>query len=470
MVTILPPKTSLGGEVGQSLKQGLTEGFSRGNELGFQRTLREDQANFQRNLLSKALNEVKSIHNNKDSTPLEKQLSYIQALSLVPERTGAEALRLLQLQAQGQTGLPKPGQPGLPGTTDVENAVGTQAVSNAPGQKQLDFPLPQPAEKLGEGFENIVPGVGVMPNKYSADQYRDITQQYLAKGLDPSFAIDQMQLSDKVADQRFSDIERAAERQAGFSAGFRNQVPGKDENYYNVAERISLNPKYKNIKNDKIRSDLVKKETDLVEKAISNVKTASDRIAFDSKEHERQVDKLKGYAKTYIDNGLRGELEADLAESGWGPVERERIINDLPQEVKTGFKSLPKFKDIDAQIGVLPDDPKYDDQAKAAFQNRQRQVESYKNYISDKFKTGSYEVGNVVNPGTSLLLLRDESMKNGMTYQEFEDAISSLKKEGRIQLDKYQQSEEPLLREHPAKSLGIGEILMNLIPFYIKRQ
>ena len=208
----------------------------------------------------------------------------------------------------------------------------------------------------------------------------------------------------------------------------------------------------------------------MVEKTISKFRDVASRINFNSHEQNRQVGQLSELAKNYVDNGLRDVLEADLAEAGWGPLEKERITNDLPKEVRQGFSSLPKIKDIHEQINVLPDDPKYDTQAREAFQKRESETDRYKNFIEKEFKTGSYDIGNIVKPGTSLLLLRDEAMKKGMTFQEFGKVISDLKNEGKIKLDKYQKSEEPYLVEHPYKALGMKEILLDLIPGYTRRK
>ncbi len=119
---------------------------------------------------------------------------------------------------------------------------------------------------------------------------------------------------------------------------------------------------------------------------------------------------------------------------------------------------------------VLPDDPRFEAETAKAFQNRKGELNKYKDYIGKNFSTGSYDPINAVKPGTSLLELRDEAMQNGVTFQEFEDMVNSLIREGEIKLDQYQQKEHPLLAEHPVRSFGIGEILWRLNPFYIPRK
>lgn len=451
MVQIIP-QADAGQLIGQGLGQGLGSGIARGSEIGFQR-----------NLLQGALQKVRDIRANPKATAFDLATSLMEATAGIPgaERYLPQLYQSLlpEIQAHQQKQIPLPGQPGNFGT-------GTSSSPNL----QLD--LPSPSSQLGEGFENIGLGVGQMPSTYSPEQYKQVQQQYLSAGLDPTPALNEMQRQDQIAQQRFADLEKAAGEQAEFSGFLRDKL--KDQNLsdqdFAVAERISLNPKVRNMKNFALKADAVRKEMQLFQKAKKGFQESAKRFNFDQKQHNDQIKTLQRDAKVMIDNGQRDLVERDLAQAEWGPVEREKILNPLPESIRQGMMSLPKFEDLNKQISVLPDDPRYDEQARRAFIDREKKENKYKDFISKNFKTGEYELANAVKPGTSLLLLRDEAMKNGMEFREFQKMIHDLENSGQIVLDKYQQAERPYLSKHPIQSLGLGELLFRAIPTYINRQ
>ena len=448
MVQILPPKTDLGTSLGTALGGGLSAGLQQGSNVGFQR-----------GLLENALKDVPNI------PPELKALLIGTAGTDDQGRVLQAALPFIQNRLQGQQaqGISPAGQPTLGGP---QTAHGTEFKKAEP----LPISLPNPSVGLGEGFSNIGLGVGEIPRTYSEKQYEDVNQQYLSKGLDPARALKQMQLQDQVARERMMDIERAAVRQSEFNDHLRKSNPSWSPNDLSVGERVSLLPEYRNIKNDSLRENAVKKKVELYQGAKHNLQKNSERKSYDSKEHDRQLKNLSSYAKTMVDAGQRDEAEQMLAENDWGPTEIQSILNPLDEKIMQGFKSLPKPRGVLEQVKVLPDHPGYEANVEKAFQSRINDLTKYKDFIEKNFKTGSYDPLNAVKPGTSLLEMRDEVMQNDVSFQEYEDIINSLIREGKIQLDQYQQKEHPLLAEHPAKSFGIGEILWRLNPFYIPRK
>lgn len=448
MAQILPPKTNLGTQIGSAIGAGFAQGAGRANEAGFER-----------GMLQKALKSLDDLPPGASAFDVTKHLLSATA-GLKDQGRVLQALTPFvqsRLQAQQATGGPVAGQPSL------GNAPTPQGLS-------LPIPLPPPQENTGAGFDNIGMGVGEMPATYSQDQYKQVNQQYLSAGLDPSHAINEMQRQDQIARERFVDIEKAATRQAQFSEELKSKHPNWSDQDLTVAERLSLSPNLRAIKNDTLRANLVGKQVQLYQAAKDNLRKGSERKTYDTLEHDAQVKNLSHYAKTMVDAGQRDEAERMLAENDWGPVEIQTILNPLPEKVRQGFKNLPKPRGVLEQVNVLPDDPQFDQKSAQAFQNRRNDLGKYRDFIEKNFQTGSYDPVNGIKPGTSLLQMRDEAMQNGVTFREFEQVVNSLVSEGKIKLDQSQQREHPLLAQHPATSFGIGEILWQMNPFYIPRK
>ncbi len=230
------------------------------------------------------------------------------------------------MQAQQAQGIPSPGQPTLGGMTSPQTAEFKKA-------EPLPIQLPQPAVGLGEGFSNIGLGVGEMPSTYSQEQYDQVNKQYLSSGLDPSRALQQMQLQDQIARERLADIEKASGRQAEFTNYLKQHNPSWSPGDFAVGERLSLQPDVRNIKNDALRENSVKKKVELYQSAKNNLQKNSERKSYDASEHKRQLRNLSSYAKTMMDAGQRDEAEKMLAENAWGPTEIQSILNPLDEKI-----------------------------------------------------------------------------------------------------------------------------------------
>jgi hypothetical protein len=482
MVQIIPPKTNVGTQIGQATGQGLQAGLHQG---------------FQRGQLQNALKRVEDLGKNspegKQPTPFELASALMSATAGIP---GAERyvgqlfpLLLAQLQNKEFGGIP-PAEGAAPATAaQPANQQAGPAPQAAPSydqilQKRSALPLPIPEADYNpfEGAtEGIELGQGPIPKTHSEQQYSQVAQAYRAKGLDPGIALEQMQLEDQVARQRQQDVVRGleteyqaqtlrAQAQDRFRGQLRQALPNLNDADFSVAEQIAQQPHLRAIKNDKLRADQTRKEYNLYEAAKENFRRNSVRRDYDNQEHKRQLNNLASYAKEMVKFGQRDQAERILAENDWGPTEIESILTPLPESLQKGIKALPKLPDLQTQITVLPDDPKFDQQVQKAMEKRRGNIEKYGDFIANNFQTGQYDPQNVIKPGTSLLQLRDEALQQGMSYQEFEGLINSLVARDEIELDSYQRKDLPLLAEHPIKSFGIGEILWRLNPWYIPRK
>ena len=477
MISILPsartPFDVIGADVGQALQGILPQAVEKG---------------FNRGMLQKSLEDIKNLSSQKNLTPLELLTSVMQAGAGIPgsERYIGQIYPLLLNQLRGQmapsgpasggTGLPQAAQSAAAGMQQQPQINQPNASANLP------IPLPQPSfEPYKDTLEGIELGQGPIPKTYSPEQYQQVNQQYLSSSLDPEPALNAMKMQDDVSRAQLDDMIRGAEtvgkiadlraqQQERVRTKLREHLPELNEPDFAVAERIAQRPEFSGIKNDNLRAQKVKQEYNLYQSALENFKKNSERFNYNKPEYNRQLDQLGHYAEVLVRNGQRDLAEQLLKNNGWGPVETSTILNPLPQNVLKDFRNAPKIKSAFENVNVLPDDPRFEEQADKAIKMRENTIKNYKNLIEKDFKTGSYDPASNVIPGTSLLQLRDEAMKNGMEWQEFEKTINDLIAEGKIKLDSYQEQERGYLGQHPDRSFSIGEIIWRLNPIYQERK
>lgn len=459
MTTILPAATSpwqvldqaIGGQLSKNLPGAVQQGYQRGQ-------------------LQNALDEIKNLGGKEDLNPLELMTSIMKAGAGIPgsEKYLAQLYPMVSQQLQSKM-MPK----------------GPQNEQQAPiqgEQEQLPMQLPTPtSEPYGDLLEGIELGRGPIPKTYSPEQYDAVTRQYKSSGLDPAPAIRSMQVHDQAARAEIDDMIKGAktvgdintlraQQQERVRTKLREQLPELNPQDFAIAERISLRPEFRDIKNDALRAEKVKQEYDRYQKAATDFNKVAERSNYNESEYNRQIDQLGNYAKTLVANGQRDLAEQILKNNGWGPVETARILNPLSQQYKNSFSKLPEVKSVLGRINILPDNPRFDEIANKALKSRQNDLDKYKNVIQKDFKMGSYDTASNVIPGTSLLLLRDQAMGKGIEWQEFEKMINDMVNSGKLKLDSYQRSELPILGQHPDKSFGLSEIIWRLNPFYKGRK
>lgn len=488
-IQTLSPNISAGNIIGAAVRQGLEQGGQ--NAVNYQ---------IERSRLQNALGQLKNLSPN--ASPFELATTLLSATAGQPDASKVVGqlypLLLNQLQNKQFANTPQPSQQNIAGMAQGTPQVGTQTglqsgqagidqASNQPSpviapKVNLEFKLPEPAlTPFGQELEGIDLGTGPIPRTYSPEQYRDVANQYKAANLDPTPAIEQMQLEDQASRARLQDIIGGAktvsdisqlrrQQQEAFRDILKEQLPNLNEQDFAIAERIAQSPELRKIKNDKIRAEQVRKEFNIYQGQRNNFADAAQRHNYNPSEYDRQKKALHNYAQTMIKYGQRDEAEKILKNDLWGSVETSEILNPLPSNFATGLKKLPEVPDPQTLIKVPFSDERFDKEAEKALETRNKIIDKYKDYIQKNFKTGSYDPSNIVEPGTSLLQTRDLAMQNGVTYQEFDKIIRELIDTGKIKLDKYQDMEKPLLFEHPNRSFGIGEILWRLNPFYTPRK
>lgn len=465
MVQILPPKTNLGSSLGQALGQGLQTGLERGINRG---------------QLQNALQDVRGLANQPGANAFDLASSLMSATAGIPgaERYVGQLFPLLLSNLQGQKAsqIPPPGgaAPAM-GKTQPDNQPQTQPQQVQ--EQSLPIPLPEPSViPYGGALEETALGMGPIPKTYSPEEYQQVTQAYQAQGLDPTPAIAQMQQRDTAARNQIEDQIKGAEtharisqlktnRQQEFRTILKEQIPNINDKDLAVLETISLKPEHRKIQNDKLRAEAAAKDFRLYETARSNFEKVSGRQNYDKTAHDKQIKELGNYAKILMENGQLDEAIKILAQNGWGPTEISQILNPIGKNV---FEKLPKLKPIEESIRAFPEETEgeFERQFEAAQNKRNNEIEKYKEKLASEISPGTS-----VKPGTSLLQLRQQFLKNGGSWQEFQTLINDLVNSRQIKLDSYQDSvEKPLLAEDPIRSMGIGELIWRFNPTYLPRE
>jgi hypothetical protein len=215
-----------------------------------------------------------------------------------------------------------------------------------------------------------------------------------------------------------------------------------------VAESIAERPEYRRIANDKIRAKKVAAEFNKYQASRDEFKRASKRpnpIA-NAEAYHNAFDNIKAKGQVMIDYGQRDKLIAQLAENGWSESEIAKQLNPLSDEVKEKVKKvIPYSVEDDGKLKFAKGDP----------------LGSMRSFLEKEVKPGKFDVKkpDVFDPGPSLILLRNELLKKGFSYKQIDNTISSLVKEGKIQLDPYQNRDFQMMAEHPARTESLYEII-----------
>lgn len=403
MVTIIPPKTNVGTQIGQSLARGIESGSNIG---------------FQRGLLQKALGKVKNI--SPDSEPLEALTALMEAGAGIPgsERYLASlaplvlgSLRTKKLYGEGGTGEIAPGEGGI------------HPVASNPAQAS------QIATKFVEGER---PG-GFLSAPMNPQQVQDYAAEY-ARVLNDPQAFDQgLQQANNINQTRLAS--REAIRVGGLEQGITSQE---------LPRYMQLATKYQHL-NDV--PSIVRAATDEMLQ-VRNNKAALENInapgiyqklggvkqhiipgmtlykALTSRGPER-AKALKGYeelVRNLVNQGEEPFVRQTLAQKiGLSPTEIETLIHPISDHAKAGLAKLPKGNQL----------------------NPQSRIKS----LSDYFKKN-------VDNDTSLLVLRDNLInEKGYQWEEVLEAIKQAFPNGQS-LNHYQNSEMAQIAQPPIQSLS----------------
>lgn len=449
MVTILPPKTNLGSQIGQSFGQGFTRSF-------------EEQ--YQRGKLQQSLDRLRMQGQNPNATPTDLLYNLIEASGYSPEigrnlpalyaelnkAREANAMRGVDFGGQPQPqpsfqsgGISRqaPSNPAVEQATTQDkffpNNVGSQeSPGNIPQQatKGLVKPILDGDQKLQKAQQRqaelarngiIKPFEEVYNQVVNEDEQNRIYNQHVERETEKRIAaqekygdLAETRLKKLIPDA--SDEESALFKKKGEEAAGENRSQGDIDRL--ISREVS---KYKNV--------LSNIEKNLEAPRIQN---GLKRTLLGTRSDMKSVEQdARAAVKPLIDLGLYEKARTMLANTGFYPEERETIIfGEMPTEIKKQIDSIPKAitkKPMGAKVGGLEVVPgKYINQEPSY--DLKSQVHLFDNL--------SKVWGGETNDNINLLQLRKAYEDKGYDWRIFKDAMNELVNNGHIILNDDQQN------------------------------
>lgn len=475
MVQILPPKYNIGTQVGQSLGQGLQAGMQQG---------------IQRGLLQQALGKLSSLP--KGAEPLEILTNLISSTAGIPgaERYVAPIYDILlkqlagekagetppppgggipenpQMQGQAQGGInaSAQGQPvSQPQTQPKPQSISPENLLAQSEQEGLNLPQPDFIPKIFDdpSLEPAELGMGPIAPTYSPELIHKIDlEDAKVYGLGNSPRVKRMEAYNAASRARNSDIINAASvhgqlggQKKGTQASFRkvlsDQLGGEsaDPKKLAFAERVAQDPLFKNIGNDALRAEKVIDYANniLGEKSAFKETSYRPNPILSPQKYKQQLNNIKTKADNLIKWGFRQDVYDDLASNGWSENEIAKQLNPLNPSVIQTIKKLPHF--AIARYGT-----------KEARQKGEQQI---KDTIEQVVKPGKLDPKkpDIFEPGTSLLLVRDQFINKGVDALLYDNLFTKLIEEGKLKLDPWQNREYQLMTSDPSRTKSIYELI-----------
>ena len=456
MVQILPPKYNIGDQIGQSLQRGMEQG---------------SQVGFQRGMLQNAMKGLEDVPSG--TTPFQLASRLIQATAGIPgaERYVGQLFPLLMNQLQGQTAQGTPPPPGGMNQQQQPSSAGRQVpiqsvtdpsqyLQRVQQETGLQLPPPDYTPDLFKGtLDPTSLGMGPIPPQYSPEEVQRVRLEDRAIYGENSPRANEMEKYNDLSRARTSDIVKAAEIQSGISerAANRQQTRRntlqehlgiKDPSDLAVAETISERPEFRNIANDKIWAERVSKEFNQYQSAKAEFEKGSARPnpIINPIGYKTALENMGSKAQKMIDYGQRDKVYNQLAQNGWSESEIAKELNPLPESVKSNLsKVVNSPKSWQGQVSG----------------DMKKSVDSLYNFFEKNVKPGSYDPKkpDVFKPGPSLVLMRNALLKKGFFYNEIDNAISSLVKNGSISLDPDQTREFQMMSQSPERTSSLYEII-----------
>lgn len=477
MVTILPPKPSLGSALGQGLSQGLEQGFHR-------------------NQLQSALSRAESQLSNPNVSPTQQLFGLMKGLAGYPgaERFIGPIFEQLQrnrsLSAAANVPPPSINSPVAAGgiSTPLSTALGG---SSEPIQQGVPpSALSSALQQLGQfnitpprGSGSVSPteiGKGVIAPTFSPESRLAERQKAAQQGIDPAVVDSAMDAWDKAAIQQADIQTNAAKTHADIArlrAERQNEFLEKSQRWLNAPDmhpddfqmfaQISEQPQFENLGSDIARFRATKKMFDIAQLQKHALLNLGKRPLFFSKPAEDHKKAVEIAVKPLINLGQQDLVQKLIQqELGYGPATAAKLINDLPPQVYSQLNKLPEY--VVAEMEISP----WEKSPTVTTYNKSESQKIWSDFLKTAIKPGKYDVSNPNQrkPGTSLYALQDETQKKGMPPPDFFGLVQQLHKNGDIDLDDYQRIELTNLEQPEYKRYGLPELLYRMLPGYKEKK
>lgn len=465
-VSILPSARSpwdvLGAQTGQALQEVLPGAIQQAQN---------------RTMLQKSLDEIKNIASNPNSSPLDIQLAAMKAGAgipgsekylgqLIPELVRfAEARRAQNVPQPGEVGgaggqeMPRnrepmeamPQRPQLPGFLGQQqdasnffpNNIGPQGgPGNVPQQATtgVKAPLRTPKEMTNDSKtlanERTKAGIPTTPREALEEIKADEDMKKLHNK-----SVDE-ELAQRVEGQQTYGERAVSELRKVFP---KDKPPTSEQEsiFQKIGEAASTRGeseadinRYLAKEATKFKNAIVNVEKDVSAPRLQNMIGRALNGTY--KDFEKAGADLRSHLQPILDLGLYDTARGLLEQKGYGPEEREMIINPLSEREKTIINQLPDVKPVTKMtkipgvpgIGRVSERPAMD-------------LQNVKSALTDLKK---------VDPNFSLVLARKAFEDRGYDWRSFKDALNELETEG-FKLEDDQRNQRGILDTPPLNKL-----------------
>lgn len=404
MVTILPPKVSLGQQLGMATGQGLQQGLSQGL-----------QTQYNRGLLQEALGKVRQSAQGQNANALDTTLNFLEATAGIPgaERYVGQVLPMLlnqmTLQQRADLESAKPGgptQPAMPGQPSLQ--PGIQSAVQSTEMPLYDFPRPKSGffqtpltteemKARADAMAATVPGDPTAYERFFKEEQvkkaSQEAQQAEFKNLAESLFAQETPQGQPVDTSQYPLFQKIAER------------------YSNLND---VNQIFERTKRDfyRIRNDL-----DAIDNIVMPFGKTVTAKGVGPREFSREnvIKQSQPFIKRLVDLGFEDEVRNKLTAKGLGPTEVNLSLHPLRTELDLNARSY-----------------------------KGKSQQDLENFIQSNIKSGD-----------SILGLRDK-LKDKVDWKQFRDAFENVASNGSFanNLTPWQQSERIELLNPPRDSLA----------------
>jgi hypothetical protein len=458
MVSILPAERSswdvIGKQIGANLSQNLPGAIERG---------------YNRGQIQQSLNEIKKMASSPNSNPLDIALAAMQAGAGIPgsERYLSQIIPLLQKNAYARN------------SQDINYSVNPQkqdlpGFMQQPGQnqKQKFFPENVGAQETSGNVPRASHSEDVIrvlnPDEVIEEGKRIASQERLAGN--PTTALEGYEIA-KRQNEENRLYNQGIEKQKETRALKQQQYGQKaDEALLKVVpdatdeQKAIFRKKAEEYSNEnKSEADierLLAKDVTQFSNQLSNLEKQLSAPRFHTnitrnilgtdKSENQAIVSARTKIKPLLDQGLYDTSRKLLKNTGWYPEERELIINPLNDQTKAQIAQIGK-----SMGGQSIRAPIFNPHIKTIGKKI-----GYNNYEKDMLTSSLEDVFNK-NPGISPALVRLEYENKGYDWRIFEETMSNLINEKKIQLNPDQQNQfDSVLNSPPLNNLEL--LLYNL--------
>ena len=429
------------------------------------------QQQYQRGMLQKSLQQAKQAVQNPNATPMDKMFAFMEAGAGIPgsERYLGALLPLIQQQTQAEAsqkapfGMPQPGaQPEQPSEQQVKldkdlgdflqgakggqfypsNVGAQQPPGNLPqqatsgikqpvvsNQQLLKFAKPYAAQKTAAGVPTTPAEALEELKALNADNEK---ANQLVEEERKERVVSQREYGEIAANKLAKVFPGATDEETAYLKNKIEDLAGENKSEGNI-ERLAAREaaKYK---------DMVSNiEKDIPPNRLQN--RIYQKLMGTEKSADSAIEDLKLKVKPLLDAGLYDRARNALANLGYFPEERERVVSSLGEQAHKSINQMPfikqpaKFVGSKSKYGPGSVDESYTPEQKSMVE--ENLFQTLKN-----------------DPSANLILLRKEYEDKGVDWRLFKDSLNNVINSGQLnELNDDQFKHLNLLDQPPLNNL-----------------